>query len=133
MSQIENLHMNSKNGFLTKITILPLDYQYDMTNYVYFDLHENFVCLLKLLTTSYLIKSKFEQILYTWYMWHLGGFLELDLRDVIEINHLNYDMFLRGTLFFQFKKYMSKNIRCHILDVGQNYNIISSMTRLCLF
>jgi len=51
-------------------------------------------------------------------MWHLGGFLELDLCDVIEINHLNYDMFLRETLFFQFKKYMNKNIRCHILDVG---------------
>lgn len=32
-----------------------------MTDYVYFDLHENFVCLLKLLTTSYLIKSKFEK------------------------------------------------------------------------
>jgi hypothetical protein len=26
MSQIENLHMNSKNGFVTKITILPLHY-----------------------------------------------------------------------------------------------------------
>lgn len=89
-----------------------------MIDYVYFDLHENFVCLLKLLTISYLIKSKFEQILYTWYMWHLGEILKLDLCDVIEIDHLNYDMSLRGTLFFQFKKYTNKNIRRHILDVG---------------
>jgi hypothetical protein len=51
-------------------------------------------------------------------MWHLGGFLKLDLCDVIEINHLNYDISLRGTFFFQFKKYASKNIKHHILDVG---------------
>jgi hypothetical protein len=51
-------------------------------------------------------------------MWHLGGFLDLDLCDVIEVNHLNYDMSLKGALFFQFKKYVSKIIRCHIQDVG---------------
>jgi hypothetical protein len=98
-----------------------------MTNYVYFDLHENFVCLLKPRTTSYLIKSMFEQILYTLYMWHLGGFLDLDLCDVIEINHLNYHMSLRGALFFQFKKYVNKKIRCHILMLDRIYNIINCM------